>query len=146
MKMKNILFCGLMFVLIKFFILSLSVAGDLKSLEDVDFITISSHLENGVLKFDFSYKNRDQDESVFWEGGKINCNCKVYENIGSIIDRKKGQRIANKNKTLTRYGQGMYINISKRYIDKGKRALIECSVYTGYRILNASDDTSLDNR
>lgn len=145
MRIRKTVFCGFILLLTTLFMFSLSTAGELKALSDVNLIRISSYVKDGVLKVSLLYKNRDRDELVFWKEGTVNCDCKVYENIGSILDAKKGQRITHVNKMLKRSGQDFYVDIPERYLNKGKRAIIECLVNTGYKRLNASDDTSLDN-
>ena len=122
---------------------SLSTAAELKSLSDVDLIKISSYVKDGVLQIKLLYNNRDQDELVFWRNATVSCDCEVYENVGSILDKKKGQKIISINKKVTSFGQAIYADIPNTYLNEGKRAIIECTVNTGYKTLNASDDTSL---
>lgn len=122
---------------------SLSTAGELKSLSDVDLIRISSYVKDGVLQISFLYKNRGQDELVSWSEGTVSYNCEVYENVGSILDKKKGQKITSVNGTVKSYGQNIYVDIPSIYLNKGKYAIIECTVNTGYKKLNTSEDVSL---
>ena len=86
---------------------------ELTSLRDVDLVSISAYIKDGVLKVGIFYKNSNRDELVFWKTGTVSCSCEVYEMMGSPIDVKKGERIAKKNKQLKRFGQDFYIDIPK---------------------------------
>jgi len=143
MRIRKIMLYGFIFLLTIFFMFSLSIAGELKALSDVDLINISSYVKDGVLKVGLIYKNRDRDELVFWREGTVSCDCEVYENIGSILDQKKGQRITSISKTVNRFGQDIYVDIPNTYLNKGKRAIIECTVNTGYKKFITKGDNSL---
>ncbi|MFZ3158436.1 MAG: hypothetical protein WA124_13130 [Smithella sp.] len=143
MIIRKSMFCGFILLLTTLFMFSLSTAGELKSLSDVDLIRISSYVKDGVLQISLLYKNRDRDELVSWREGTVRCDCEVYENVGSILDKKKGQRITSVNKTVKSSRQDIYVDIPSTYLNKGKGAIIECTVNTGYKKLNASGDNSL---
>jgi hypothetical protein len=101
------------------------------SLKDVDLVILSGYTRDGVLKLDVFYKNKDKDKSVYWERGTVKCHCQIYEAVGKY-ERKKGQKIDSIKKTLERYDQDIYVDIPKKYLNKGKTGIVECLVDTGY--------------
>jgi len=143
MRIRKTMLCGFILLLTTLFMFSLSTAGELKALSDVDLINISSYVKDGVLRVSLLYKNRDRDELVFWREGTVSCDCEVYENIGSILDQKKGQRITSVNKVVNRFAQDIYVDIPDTYLNKGERAIIECTVNTGYKKFITKGDNSL---
>ncbi len=116
----------------------------LTSLTDVDLISISARLKDGIVKVHIYYKNCDQDRLVFWKEGEVLCVYALYENTGNILHPQKGPEITTGYKRLTRYRQSFYIDISEGYLGKNNRAIIECEVDTGYTTLSASDDFSMN--
>ena len=145
MRSRKFLFCGIVFMLATFFMVLLSTAGGLKSLRDVDLVDTSAYVKNGVLKIGFHYQNRDRDELVFWEKGKVSCNCKLYENVGNILDEKKGRKIISITKKVRTYSQDIYVDVPNSHLNKGKRGILECVVNTGYKKLKMKDEISLDD-
>ncbi len=144
MRIRKILFCGAILVSAIFSMFSLSTAEKrLESLNSVDLITVSSYVKDGVLSIKFFYKNRDEDKYVYWKEGTVSCQCKVYEDVGN---KKKKQKIIGIDKKLKRYDQRFYLDVPKQYLNKGKKAIIECSVNIGYKTLNVTDGgVSLDD-
>jgi len=122
---------------------SLSVAAELESLRHVDLIRITAYENDGVLKISILYQNRFRDELVFWKEGTVECWCEVYENVGTLLERRKGPGIVGIYKTLHRYSQDFYVDVPEGYLNKGKWGIIECTVETGYKKIIATTDVSL---
>lgn len=130
-------------------ILSLSFskvsAQDLTSIRNINLLDILAYVDNGVMKIAFLYKNRETDKSVYWREGQLTVDCQIYEKIGDRL-RDKGSRIGFKNQRVTSFSQDIYWDVPKSLLDRGKRAVVECSTHTGVLRLTAVDDVRLDNR
>lgn len=113
---------------------------DLTQLSDVDLITVSSYIKDGVLKVSIFYKNRDYDKLVYWRQGSVTCSYSIYEMEGRSINRQRGTEIDSGSKTVTSFSQDFYIDIPESFLGNDKWGLIECEVDTGYVILISTDD------
>lgn len=100
-------------------------------LKDVTLVNMYSDIRDGVLKIWFAYYNRDTDKRVYWKEGTVRCQCEVYEDVGKR-GKKKGQRIDSLKKELERHDQDIYVDIPDKYLNKGKKGIVECLVDTGY--------------
>lgn len=138
MRGKAWFLCALILVIFTSISFSAEVLDKLRSLEDIDYIRVSGYIKGGELLVTIIYKNMDTGRLVYWEEGKVDVKCEVYENIGDTIERKKGKRIAIVNKNLTRHEQDLRINIPS--IGKNKRGLIYCLVDTGHKEVSARGD------
>ncbi len=118
---------------------------DLTSIRDIDMLGVSAYVNNGVLRIGFFYKNRDSDKLVFWREGQLSIECQIFENEGNGRNKEKGSRIGVKNHRVTNFGQDIYWDVPRTHLNKGKRAIIECSTHTGTRRLTATDETRLDD-
>lgn len=118
----------------------LSVFADrLTNLRDVDLISVSAYMNDGIARISITYKNRDKDQLVFWEEGAVRCEYAIYKNVDNILNPKQGEKIASGVKKLTRSGQDFYVDIPSRYTGPDKLGIVECTVHTGSKPLHASD-------
>lgn len=143
MRKTSILIIFLVFLLNIVFMFSVSFAIRLESLRHVDLIGVSAYEKDGVLRISVLYKNRFEDESVYWSEGTVDCYCEIYENIGNILDKKKGPGIIGIRKTLHSFFQDFYVDMPGEYLNKGKRGIIECTFDTEYEKLRATGEFSL---
>ncbi|HOV88245.1 MAG TPA: DUF2845 domain-containing protein [Syntrophobacteraceae bacterium] len=108
------------------------------SIKDVDHVRVFAVDEDGVLRIDISYLNRDRDELVFWENSMARCVCKAYLNKGNLLKPTRGDLIGSVHKDVNRYDQDLYLDISYRYRSKDLWGIIECDVDTRYNQLHAT--------
>jgi hypothetical protein len=111
------------------------------TLKDVDLVKMGGFIKDGILKISFYYINRDTDKQISWEEGTVKCECQIYEGVGKRRKRK-GQKIDSIKKKLKRYGQDIYVDIPKKYLNKGKEGIVECLVDTGYIKKKITDNPS----
>lgn len=137
--MKRLYFITITFL----FIPLLGFAADLTSLQDIDMISLRAYMKDGVVRVKIIYRNRDEDKLVFWRKGTISCYYAIYENVGNSLRPKKGEEILSGSKDLNRFRQDFYIDMPAQYMGPDKRAIIECTVNTGYDTLTARDGFSL---
>lgn len=114
------------------------------TIKDVDHVRVTAIDEDGVLRIDVSYLNRDRDELVFWGDGIAKCSCKVYHNKGNILHQIKGDLMGRASKDLNRYDQDFYFDIPFKHRSKGLRGIIECDIDTRLHLLHATDDFHID--
>ena len=72
-------------------------------LGDVDQIFIHAYVDrDGELWIKVNYESREKGQSVYWTGGRVDCDCKVYEyeDKGANDDEKKGHRITKVRDTI----------------------------------------------
>lgn len=132
--MKRCIYFSLVFSILSFggFIF----ADNPKNIQDIDFLDMASHYKNGILTVSLLYKNRDTDQLVFWREGSITCNYVIYEYSD---DDKKGSKILEGSKVLTRHAQDFYIDIPSSYLKDGSRGFIECEININGKPLIASN-------
>ena len=119
---------------------SLSMGGELTSLDDVNLIMISPHVEGSALVVDIFYENEDQQALVFWKTGHARCQCDVYELVGCISDRNRGDRIAHVITELKAYNEDVSIHVPPGCLGQEQYVIIECTVDAADKKLSATND------
>ncbi|MFC1808406.1 hypothetical protein ACFL0T_08615 [Candidatus Omnitrophota bacterium] len=105
------------------------------SIKDIDFVKVSGRMEENVLEVHLYYRNLESGELVVWDGGKMDLKCDVYENLGTAMDVKKGEKLATVYKRLKSSGDGFEVGLPR--VAEKKRAIFYCFVDTGYRKLSS---------
>lgn len=116
---------------------SVSVAEELRSVNDVDMINVIAYKKSQTtLYVSFLYKNYRNDKLVFWRDTSSEASCNVYELVGNERDKQKGSYIGSiKNHRLNDFSQGLYIDI---VTTKEESGLVDCSWTFGGRHYNGN--------
>jgi hypothetical protein len=115
-------------------------------LKDVDQILIHARVDNkGVLWITVNYESESKGQSVYWTGGRVSCDCEVYEyaDEGASDDEKKGRRITKVSYTILTDKDKISVDLPEKYLGENKRGIVECSFNTGSKGLKAQDHFQL---
>jgi len=141
LRIRTALICGFMVALFSSPAILSSAPTELL-LGDVDQIFIHAYVDrDGMLWIKLNYESREKGQSVYWTGGRVDCNCTVYEyeDKGANDDEKKGRRITKVSDTIFSVIDKLSVDIPEKYLGKGKRGIVECSFNTGSEKLKAQD-------
>lgn len=112
-------------------------------IKSVDLIRVSATEQDGVIRIGLLYKNRDTDKLVYWNDGSAKCYCEIFENIGTLLDRKAGARIGLVKKEVKSFSQDFYCDVPRSLQGRDMWAIIDCQVNTGFHQLRATDDIKI---
>ncbi|MBW1897276.1 MAG: hypothetical protein JRI47_09475 [Deltaproteobacteria bacterium] len=138
---RTALICGFLVAMFLFPATSSSVPQELL-LGDVDQIFIHARVDQkGVLWVTVNYESREKGRSVYWIGGRVDCDCEVfeYDDQGTDDEEKKGHRITKVSKTILTDKNKISVDIPEKYLGKDQRGIVECSFNTGSEKLKAQD-------
>jgi hypothetical protein len=140
------LVCGFLIVLFSFPAIPSSPSVELL-LKDVDEILIHARVDQkGMLWVTVNYESRAKGQSVYWTGGRVDCDCEVYEyeDKGAGDEGKRGRRITGVNNTLLTDKDKISVDIPAEYLSGDKSGMVECSFNTGSERLKAQDHFQLN--
>lgn len=122
---------------------STTSSGPAVSIKPVDLARISATEQDGVIKIDLLYVNRDTDKLIYWNDGSAKCYCEIFENIGTLLDQKAGTRIGSIKKEVKSFDQDFYCDVPRSLQGRNIWAIIDCQVNTGFHQLRATGDVKI---